>query len=389
MKELKPKAYRYCLDPSKEQEIKFAQFAGCTRYVFNDALAYYLQALGGKTKLPNYCDAANKLPFMRACEETKWLKDVHSQVLQQSILDLYKGIGKFYSERGKNPLIRLPKFKKKGRKESFRYPQGIKVKDSKVWLPKIGWVKYRNSRVIEGTIKQAVIKLEAGRWYITIFSLVEMDTTKVPVLASQAVGIDVGLLSYAALSTGEIIDAPAYLKKHLDKLRRLQRELAKKKKFSSNWKKCVAKIQRLHIRIKNLRNDFIHKLSTLLSKNHGVVCVEDLNIKGMVKNHCLARSISDASWGKFVSYLAYKCDWTGKHFVKVPRFFPSSQLCSDCGNKQKMPLHKREYDCNKCDLVLDRDINASKNIVVAGLSILKACGATGLSLRTEAGIPGF
>ena len=107
----------------------------------------------------------------------------------------------------------------------------------------------------------------------------------------------------------------------------------------------------------------------------------------MVKNHCLARSISDAAWGKFVSYLAYKCDWTGKHFVKVPRFFPSSQLCSDCGNKQKMPLHKRKYDCSKCDLVLDRDINASKNIVVAGLSILKACGATGLSLRTEAGIP--
>jgi len=389
MKELRLKAHKFRLNPNKEQRIKFAQFAGCARYVFNHALASFLNALNGETKLPTYNDAAKKLPQMKESEETAWLKEVHSQILQQALMHLYKGITKFFKERISNPLIRLPRFKRKGRKESFRYPQNIKVEDGKVFLPKIGWVRYRDSRTIEGSIKQAVIKKEAGHWYIIFFVEVEIDTTKVPIVDKEAVGIDLGLLCFAALSNGETIQAPAYLKKHLDKLRRLNKELSRKKKFSRNWYKCVAKIQRLHIRIKNLRNDFLHKLSTLLSKNHGVVCMEDLNIKGMVKNSRLARSISDAAWGRFVSFLEYKCDWTGKHFVKVPRWFPSSKLCSSCGNKQDMPLHKREYHCKECGLVLDRDINASKNIRMAGLSILKACGAIGLSQRTEAGITGF
>ena len=258
MKKLQPKAYKYRLVPNKEQAVLFAQYAGCARYVYNRALADYKKAQENEIKRPTYTEAANKLPFMKASEETSWLKDVHSQVLQQSIMDFYKGVDKFFKERDKNPFIGFPKFKRKGKKESFRYPQNIKIQGNKVYLPKIGWVKFRNSRLIEGKIKQAVVKKEAGHWYITIFAEEEIDTTKVPIVDEEAVGLDLGLLSFVALSNGEEVEAPAFLKKHLAKLKHLYRELSRKKKFSSNWKKCVAKIQRLHIRIKNLREDFLH-----------------------------------------------------------------------------------------------------------------------------------
>ena len=222
MKELRSKAFKFRLKPTKKQSNKFAQFAGCARYVFNDALDDYLKALNSKGKLPNYYDAANKLPRMKACEETVWLKDVHSQVLQQELLHLYSGIRKYYNEREKNPRIRLPRFKKKGKKESFKYPQNIKVEDSKVWLPKIGWVRYRNSRLIEGEIKQVVIKKEAGHWYITFFLTVELEISKVPIVESEAVGIDVGLISFVTDSNGNKIDAPKYLRQYLAKLQHLQ-----------------------------------------------------------------------------------------------------------------------------------------------------------------------
>jgi len=169
MKELRLKAFKFRLNRNKEQIIKFLKFAGCARYVFNHALADFLNALNSEAKLPSYYDAAQKLPFMKACEETAWLTEVYSQVLQQALMDLYKGIRKFFKERKKNSSIRLPKFKRKGKKESFRIPQNLRVEDGKVWIPRIGWVRYRDSRAIEGKIKQAVIKKEAGHWYIIFF----------------------------------------------------------------------------------------------------------------------------------------------------------------------------------------------------------------------------
>jgi len=226
-------------------------------------------------------------------------------------------------------------------------------------------------------------------WYICIVCEKEIDIDIVPISDDDAVGIDVGISCYAATSNGEKIPNPAYLRGLLDTLRYLSRSLSRKKKYSENWKKCVVRIQQLHIRIVNLRNDFLHKLSTLIAKNHGVVCVEDLNIKGMMKNGRLSRAIADAAWGKFHEFMRYKCDWNGKHFKKIGRFFPSSKLCSSCGNKQDMPLDKRVFKCNSCGLKLDRDINASINILAAGLSALRTCGAIGDGQRSEAGVAGF
>ena len=389
MRERLSKAYKYRLNPTNQQRVKIAQFAGCARYAYNYALAQIKNALDKKEKIPNYIDAANLLPFLKIAKETEFLADAPAQVLQQALKDLYLSMADWFRKLKPGKKRRVPRYRLRGKNDTFKYPQHIKCEGSKIWLPKIGWVKYRNSRPIPGVIKQAVIYKKGKHWYVTIFFVEEVDITPVAIVDEEAIGLDVGISCYVATSDGNKVDNPKYLHALLRKLRYLYRALSRKKKFSSNWKKCVAKIQQLHSRISNLRNDFLHKLSTEIAKNHGVVSVEDLNIKGMMKNKKLSRAIADAGWGKFLLFLQYKCAWTGKHFVKIDRWFASSQLCSSCGNKQAMPLHKRVYDCEICDLVEDRDINASVNIRSAGLSALKVCGEIANRQLSEAGIAGF
>ncbi len=376
MKKIIKKAHKFRLEPTKEQRTLFAQFAGCARFVYNRALAKIKKALDAGEKMPTYYDAATELPLLKASEDTKWLKVPHSQILQQALMHLHRGVQYFFDNRKENPSIGMPRFKKRGRKDSFRYPQNIKCMNGKVFLPKIGWVNYKDSRAILGTIKQAVIKREGKHWFITIFVEVEVDIDMVPILDEEAVGLDVGISCFVATSNGDKVPNPAYYHCLLDRLRYLCKELSRKKKYSKNWEKCLNKIRRLHTRIKNLRNNFLHKLSTLITKNHGVVCVENLAINEMVKDKRFARAISDAGWGRFISFVRYKCEWQGKHFSQVSRWFPSSQLCSSCGNRQDMPVQIRVFKCKACGLKLDRDINASINIRSAGLSALKACGAT-------------
>lgn len=388
MKKIVKKAYKYRLKPTKEQAQSFAHNAGCARYVYNYALELIKSSLRARGKIISYHDLAGELPFLKRGSETSWLKEAHSQVLQQSMMDLYKGLERYFQSKKAEGRVGFPTFKSKGKNDSFRYPQEVKVEDGKVYLPKIGWVKYRNSRPVEGVVKQATIRKEAGYWNISIHCEVETEFEPAVINEANSVGLDMGLDAYIATSDGERIPNPAYLSKLLSQLRALSKELSRKKKYSKNWKKCVAKIQRLHARIANLRKDFLHKLSTNITKNHGVVCVESLNIKGMVQNRRLSRSISDAGWGMFLTFLNYKCDWAGKHFVEVDRFFPSSKLCYHCGAKQEMPLSKRVYKCD-CGVEIDRDVNAAKNIRVAGMSILKACGEIDISQLDEARILGF
>lgn len=388
MKKILKKAHKFRLKPNQKQRELFAQYAGSARFVYNRALHDIKRALDAGLKIPTYNDAAKKLPLMKASEETAFLKDVHSQVLQQSLKNLYLGLSRFYKQRGKNSPVGFPRFKKKGKKDSCKFPQNVTCENGRVLLPRIGSVLYRDSRPVEGKIKQAVIKKEGDHWYITLFTEIEIDIVEVAIIDDEAIGIDAGVSWLLTTSRGDKIEHPAYLRKQLKKLAHLYRELSRKKKFSNNWKKCVRKIQRLHIQIKNQRNDYLHKVSTLLSKNHGVVCVEDLNIKGMVKNRRLSRSISDAGWGILFSFLAYKTEWLEKHFVKIDRWFASSQLCSTCGNKQDMALHKRIFRCD-CGLELDRDVNAALNIRMAGLSILKACGENDVGQLGEARITGL
>lgn len=367
------KTFRYRLEPTEAQAEMFSKFAGCARFLFNLGLADRKAEYEANGKSLSYYSQANNLLNLKKSEATSWLNEAHSQVLQQSLLDLDVAFKNFFRNVKTGSTPGFPKFKKRGRKDSFRYPQGVRLKESQVYLPKIGWVEFRNSRPIEGKILQTTVKREHKHWFLTIACEVEI-VDPVPSSQLSSIGIDVGLKSFATLSDGTEIENPRLLDKALSKLKKEQKALSRKVKRSNNWKKQVDKVAKLHLKVKNSRKDFAHKVSTRIVKNHDIIAVETLDIKSMVKNKSLSRSISDVGWSMFLNMLAYKSEWAGKQFVKVPQFEPTSQKCSNCGTTKPMPLHLRTYKCEECGLALDRDLNASLNIRAAGHAVLNACG---------------
>ena len=385
------KTFSYRLKTTSILSQVFAQYAGNARFVYNYSLALIKKALEEKSRLPRYSELARILPRLKKEEATAWLSYTQSQVLQQSLKDLDTGIQQFIRGVKKKAKVKrgFPHFKKKGIRDSFRYPQGIRCHESKVFLPKIGWVKYIDTRPLEGQIKQATIKREHQHWCIHIVCTITKEIPLVPLCEDNAIGIDVGLLSFAHLSNGQTIANPRFLSHALQRVRSLQKAYARTQKGSNNRKKLLERITRLHNKVKNKRKDFLHKVSTALVKSHDIVSVENLNVKGMLSNRRLARSIADVGWSLFIRFLQYKCYWYGKHFVMVDRFLPSSKACSECGTLQDMPLAMRTYHCRACGLEIDRDFNASKNIRAAGISVLKACGELGTSLLYDTRITGI
>jgi putative transposase len=369
------KTFRYRLEPNVAQRQLFARFAGCCRFVFNQGLAARKASYEAEGKTLSYADQCKMLPELKKAEETTWLGEIHSQVLQQALKDLDSAYQHFFRRVKSGEAPGFPRFKKKGQKDAFRYPQGVKASHGRVFLPKIGWVKYRDSRPVEGKILQATLKREGEHWFVSLACEVEVpNPAPVVVTEQRAVGIDVGLKSFAVLSDGTEVENPRFLGKALTKLKRAQLRLSRKTKRSNRWKKQVVKVVKLHIQVKNARKDFAHKVSTAIVKNHDVIAVEDLHIKGMVRNRHLSRAISDVGWGLFLDMLKYKAAWAGKHFVQIGRFLATSQACSTCGEKKPMPLSVRTYACGGCGTVLDRDWNASLNIRAAGLAVLNARG---------------
>jgi putative transposase len=368
------KTFRYRLEPSALQQQLFTRFAGCCRFIFNQGLAARKAAYEAEGNTLSYADQCKELPLLKQDEKTNWLGEIHSQVLQQALKDLHAAFEHFFRRIKTGGVPGFPKFKRKGQRDSFRYPQGVKIDAGRVFLPKIGWVAYRDSRPIEGTILQATVKREGEHWFVSLACEVELNPEPVPVTEAGAVGIDVGLKVFAKLSDGSEIPNPRFLRGALAKLKRAQQRLARKTKRSNRWKKQVARVVTLHIKVKNSRKDFAHKASTTIVKNHDVIAVEDLNIQGMVKNRSLSRAISDVGWGLFLDMLRYKAEWAGKHFVKIGRFLATSQICSGCGERKPMPLSVRTYACGGCGLEVDRDWNASLNIRAAGLVVLNARG---------------
>ena len=385
------KTFSYRLKTTSIVSQVFAQYAGNARFVYNYGLALIKKALEEKSRLPRYSELAHLLPRLKQEEATAWLSHTHSQVLQQSLKDLDNSIQQFLRGVKKKAKVKrgFPHFKKKGIQDSFRYPQGIRCHESKIFLPKIGWVKYIDTRPLEGQIKQATIKREHQHWFIHIVCTIAQEIKLVPFSEDNAIGIDVGLLSFAHISNGQTIANPRFLSHELKHLRSLQKAYARTQKGSNNRKKLVERITRVHSKIKNKRKDFLHKVSTALVKSHDIVAVENLNVKGMLSNRHLARSIADVGWSMFIRFLQYKCYWYGKHFVMVDRFLPSSKACSRCGTLQDMPLAMRIYQCRACGLEINRDFNASKNIRAAGISVLKACGELGTSLLNDTRITGI
>jgi len=300
-------AFKYELMPNGEQQRDMRCFAGARRFVFNKALALQkAQYETGKKKL-SYAGLCKQLTEWRRSDETPWLAQMHSQVLQQSLKDLERAYANFFAKRAD-----FPRFKRKGLGDSFRFPQGFKLDptNSRLFLPKIGWMRYRSSRDILGTAKNVTVSQSNGKWFVSIQTEREVEPPQPT--ATTAVGIDVGIARFATMSDGSTISPLNSFKTHQIRLARYQRSMSHKVKFSSNWKKAKAKVQRIHTRIANARKDFLHKTSTTISKNHALVCIEDLQVKNMSQSSKgnreqpgqrvrqksgLNRSILDQGWG--------------------------------------------------------------------------------------------
>jgi putative transposase len=304
-------------------------------------------------------------------QETPWLKEADSQVLQQKLIDLDAAYRNFFQKRAG-----YPKLKSKSDKQAIRYPQRVKFTESKTYLPKVGWVSTVFHRPLVGTKKSVTFsKTKSGRYFVSV--LCELDI-EVPVNNNPAVGIDLGLSSFAVLSTGEHIVSPQYFRKSEKKLAKVQRRLAGKKKGSANRAKARAQVARLHEHTANQRKDFLHKLSHAITTDFGFVGLETLHVKGMVRNRRLSKSISDSGWAEFVRMCKYKAETSGACVVQVDKFFPSSKTCGNCGYVHAdLQLSDRKWICPQCASELDRDLNAARNILeqaTAGAAESNACG---------------
>ena len=366
------RAYKYRFYPTPEQAEQLARTFGCVRYVYNRALAERSRAWTQEQRRVTQAETDRMLTQWKRDEETAWLTEPSKGPLQATLRHLQDAYTRFWSKQNG-----YPRFKKKGRSKDsatyfrncFTYRNG-QIKLAKQSEP----LNIRWSRPLpEGADPSSVTvsRDSAGRYHISI--LVDDTITTHPPTETN-VGIDAGITTLYTLSTGEKITNLRHEKKDREKLARAQRQLSKKEKGSKNRDKARRKVARIHARIADRRRDYLHKLSTRLVRENQVIAIEDLSVRNMVKNHSLARAISDASWAQFRTMLEYKADWYGREVIAIDRFYPSSKTCSACGMLQdSMPLNIREWTCPGCGEIHDRDVNAAKNILAAGLAV-SACG---------------
>ena len=360
------KAYKFRIYPRQEQKELIDKTVGCSRFIYNEFLA--------KAKeygYQSYTKYSSQLPQLK--KEYTWLKEVDSIVLQQSLKDLDTAFKNFFSGK-----YNYPKFKSKKksrlsyRTQKFIRPSGstnIEIKDNKIKLPKLSWVKFAKSKEVKGKINNVTVsKSRTGKYYISINV---RQILKTVVNKNQGeLGLDLGIKEFLTTSDSKYIVNPGHLSKYEDKLAKLEKRLARKEENSNNWHKLKKEIAKIHTKIKNLRKDFLHKLSVLstrLTKENQLLVIEDLNVKGMLKNSKLAKHISDCAWNMFTTMLEYKSKWYDCILHKVDRFFASSQTCSECNikNPKVKDLSVRTWTC-ECGATHDRDINAGKNLLKQG-----------------------
>ena len=362
-------SYKFRLKPNKIQQEKLNTMFGCSRFVWNYFLdlnnKIYLEAKEKnlKKKHLNYYDCANQLTKLKT--KNKWLKDANSQSLQQTLKDLDIAYNRFFKKQNG-----FPNFKSKRNNQSFKIPQFFKVEKSKIYFPKFKeGIKTIIHRKIKGNIRYATIsKTRTGKYFVSITT--DFEIKKKRTLSNQ-IGIDLGIKDFAVLSNGKKYS----LKIKEGNIKFLHKQVSKKKKGSNNKNKARLKLAKQYEKIDNQKQDFQHKLSNKLCKENELIAIEDLNIKGMVKNHCLAKSISNQSWYSFVAKLEYKAKRYNSKVVKTKRFYPSSKTCSVCGFvNQGLTLTDREWQCPRCKTKLDRDFNASQNILAQVLRELNIKG---------------
>lgn len=367
------KGIKFRAYPNKDQQNLINQTFGCCRFVYNKGLAMRNDAFVNGQKI-GYTQTSAMLTELKKQGNFAFLKDVDSISLQQSLRDLDRGFKNFFDKRARHP-----KFKSKhNHHQSYRtinQCDKIRIEGRYIKLPKLGYVKIRQSMEVEHINNVTIERTPTGKYFVVLN--VDFEPELRPNNGGM-VGIDVGIKEFYSDSNGKVVNNPKYLEKSMSKLIREQRRLSRKRKGSNNSDKqriCVAKV---HEKIINQRNDFLQKQSTMLVSENQTICIEDLNVKGMMRNHMLAKAIASVSWSKFFSMLEYKAAWYGNNIIKVPTMYPSSQTCSCCGYKN--PLVKnltiRSWECPQCHTKHDRDINASINILNKGLSVSQVINST-------------
>ena len=381
------RAYKYRFFPTAEQENLLRRTMGCVRLVYNKALDVRTKAWYENQERISYGKTSSLLSSWKKSEDLDFLNEVSCVPLQQCLRHLQTAFANFWGKRAKYPRF---KAKRNGGSAEFT-KSAFKYRDNQLWLAKckeplpIVWSRFLPDGCSPSTV---TVKLEpSGRWFVSL--LVDDYTVEVLPPTPKKVGIDAGVTSLISTSDGDKIANPKHFNRLYKKLKAAQKELSRKTKGSSNRNRARLKVARIHSLIKDARTDFLHKLTTKLVRSYSLIAIEDLAIRNMVKNRKLARSISDASWGEFFRQLEYKCDWYGRQLVKIDRFFPSSKRCNHCGFvMDKLPLTVRSWNCPSCETKgIDRDINAGKNILAAGLAVI-VCGATVRAEQSKSVKPG-
>ena len=389
-------AFKYELMPNGEQQRNMRRFAGACRFVFNQALALQQANHEAGGKFISYVAMAKQLTAWRNGSETPWLKDSPVHPLQHALKDLEKAYKNFFEKRAD-----FPRFKRKGQSDSFRYPDPKQIKldqgNGRIFLPKLGWLRYRNSREASGEVRNVTVSQSGGKWFVSIQTRREVET---PLPTGGIVGIDMGIARFATFSDGTYLAPLDSFKKHQQRLKKYQRRMARKVKFSANWKKAKARVQKIHSHIGNARKDYLHKASTTISQNHAIVCVEDLQIRNMSKSSKgnaethgkqvrqksgLNRAILDQGWGEFRRQLDYKLAWNGGHLIAVPPH-NTSRTCPACGhvsadNRQT----QARFECVACGYENNADVVGAINVLERGQRLL-ACGElaqSGRSMKQE------